>query len=137
MTTIEHRPLSASSAVTGHWLANAGSDHRFRLPDLADVVRPALLARLFFDADVERQSLGPRRVWLRSGAAKFALGYRPAARRHDRRPLRFGTCAVRRRPDVCGRASADVTGGKRAAARFFRGPSYRLRPFRHVVHGFA
>ena len=69
-------------------LAHAIADHRLRLPDLADVVRAPLLAWLFSDADVGGQSLGPRRIRLGVGAAESAVGHRPAARRHHRRPLR-------------------------------------------------
>ena len=116
-------------------LAYAGADHRFRLPDLADVLRPALLARFFPHPDVGRQSLGPRRLRLCAGAAKPAVGHRPAARRHHRRPLRRRPGVLRRRADVCRRPRADVACDQRSDARYFCRRADRVRPFRHLVHG--
>ena len=86
----------------------------------ADVVWPALDARLFSHAAVERQSLGPRRLCLRARAAESAVGHRPAARRHiaDRfgtaRVLSGGALHVRARP------GADGARDQRAGARCYR-----------------
>ncbi len=47
------------------------------------------------------QSLGPRRLRLCARVAEFAVGHRPAARRHHRRPLRHHPGAMRRRAALC------------------------------------
>src|SRR5580704_11605515 len=81
----------------GRHLAHAGAGDRHGLPDHADRLRSAFDARLFPDAAVERQPLGPRRIRVRARLAESALGHRPAARRHDRRSLRHHPRGLRRR----------------------------------------
>ena len=115
-------------------VAHAAPDRRLRLPDLDDVVRAALRARLLPDADVGRQSLGPRRFRFRACLAESAVGYRPAARRHYRRPLRHRAGALRRRPDVRRRPCPDGACDERAAARYIGRRAHRLRPVGHLVH---
>ena len=97
-------------------MAHAGGHCRLRLPDRDDVVWAAFVARLLSHAAVVGQSLGPRRVRLRAGAAESALGHRPAARRHDRRPLRNDARPVRGLADVRHRSRADGACHERACA---------------------
>ena len=116
-------------------VAHAGAGDRHGLPDHADRLRSAFDAGLFPDAAVERQSLGPRRLRVRARVAKSAVGHRPAARRHDRRPLRHHPRGLRRRDALCGRPGADVARDQRAAARCLGRRADRFRPCRLLVPG--
>src|SRR5579872_1465649 len=118
-------------------VAHAAADCRLRLSDRPDVVRPALVARLFSHAAVERQPLGPRCLRLRARAAESAVGYRPAACRHHCRSVRHRARALRRRIHVRVRPDADGARRQRAAARCIGRYADRLRLVRLFFHGTA
>ena len=71
-------------------LAHAARHPGLRLPDRPDRLRPALDARLFPDADVGGQRLGPRRVRAGDRASRCCCGAR-----RSRSPARSPTASAR------------------------------------------
>ena len=134
MTSIDRRLTTSPSGAGRRHLAHTILDYRLRLPDLDDVLRAAFLTRIFSDADVGHQSLGPRHIRLCIGVAKPVVGHRPAVRGHDRRPVRRGPGAVRRRAHVRRRPGADVACDQRRGARCFGWRADWIWPRRYVVH---
>jgi hypothetical protein len=114
-------------------LAHAVAGHRLRLPDRDYRLRAALDAWILPHPDVDRASLGPRRLRLCAGFAEFAVGHRPAAWRHHRRSLRHRPRAVRRRIALRPGAGADGSRDQRAAARYLGRRAGRLRACRLFV----
>src|SRR5262245_43867712 len=74
-------------------LADACCRGLLRLLDCNDQFRAAFVARLFPDALVANESLGPRRLRFRCRDTESVVGHRPTLRRRDCRSLRHKSCA--------------------------------------------
>ena len=127
------RQRAPVGSIDGDELENACGRHRLWVFDRGGRLRPALRARLFSHAAVERQPLGPRRLRLRAGRAKSPLGDGPASCRRDRRPVRCSPCAVRRRHPLRAWPGADGAFDQCGDARSLGRRADRLRSFRHHV----
>ena len=90
--------LQRRSRVRPHvlQLADAARHHRLRLRDRACSLSGRARRSAFSSPDEPRVWLGPRRVRSRLRGPEPAVGYRPADRRRDRRPVRTSR-DVRRR----------------------------------------